>query len=357
VVWVVLLLLASGWLFWPNARQRAWGFYGLGAVGIALFALAAIWFYQSVAGANALALAEGAKRPPLRRFALSLGLYLSLFYAAGLLLLARLQLAGGKAFLVRLRGVMVPLVSLLIAVVMGAFLVAALRPGLGTEGIEAIGWREQLASKLDLVTYSYQLLFSPLLSLAGVFSSLAFATPLILSGLAVAFSFRAGLFNIGAPGQITLGAIFAMLVGIYMPGPAWIVLPLAVVAAAVGGGIWGGIVGWLKARFGANEVINTIMMNYIAAQVFWPDPKPALQSRRRRGQKPRVTSHYPYTPVDSLVSARRPNLLGTAAGSFVGCSDLFCAAPSFGVPRAGCCRCHPGRLCPGHVAAWHTHKT
>ena len=66
---------------------------------------------------------------------------------------------------------------------------------------------------------------------------------------------------------MVLGAIFAMLVGLYMPGPRFVVLPLAVLASAVGGGFWGAIPGWLKARFGANEVINTILMNYIAASL------------------------------------------------------------------------------------------
>jgi ABC-type uncharacterized transport system permease subunit len=84
----------------------------------------------------------------------------------------------------------------------------------------------------------------------------------------VALGFRGGLFNIGAPGQLIMGAIAAMLVGIYLPGPRWLVLPLAILAAAMAGGLWGALVGWLKARFGAHEVINTIMFNYIAASVF-----------------------------------------------------------------------------------------
>jgi simple sugar transport system permease protein len=90
---------------------------------------------------------------------------------------------------------------------------------------------------------------------------------LIFTGLAVAFGFRAGLFNIGAPGQMVLGAVAAMLAGLYLPGPRLVVLPLAVLAAALGGAFWGAIPGWLKARFGANEVINTILLNYIAASL------------------------------------------------------------------------------------------
>lgn len=266
-LWLLLLLAASLVMFLPGALVRARVLYVLGGVGVALFALEAFLFYQAIAAVNDAALAAGARRPPLRRFALSLGAYAGLFYALGLLLLARMQLPGGLAFLVRLRGVVVPVISLLLAVVVGAGVVAVLRPGLGTQGVEGLGLRELAAGKLDLVTYTFQILFSPILNLAGIFTSLSFATPLIFTGLAVAFGFRAGLFNIGAPGQLTIGALLAMLAGVYLPLPGWLLLPTAILAAALGGALWGGIVGWLKARFGANEVINTIMMNYIAASV------------------------------------------------------------------------------------------
>lgn len=266
-LWVLLLFAASVVLFLPNAKTRARSFYILGGVGIGIFAIEAVLFYQAIAAVNEAALEAGARRPPLRRFALSLGIYAGLFYSLGLLLLARMQLPGGRAFLVRSRGVVVPLASLLLAVVVGAAVVSILRPGLGTQGVEGLGLRELIATELDLVTYTFQILFSPILSLTGIFSSLAFATPLIFTGLAVAFGFRAGMFNIGAPGQLTLGALFAMLVGVYLPLPGWLLLPAAVTAAMLGGALWGGIVGWLKARYGANEVINTIMMNYIAASV------------------------------------------------------------------------------------------
>ncbi|NIV38186.1 MAG: hypothetical protein GWN58_54860, partial [Anaerolineae bacterium] len=70
-----------------------------------------------------------------------------------------------------------------------------------------------------------------------------------------------------APGQMVLGAIFAMLVGVYLPGPRFLVLPVSVLVAALGGGLWGAIPGWLKARFGAHEVINTILLNFVAASL------------------------------------------------------------------------------------------
>lgn len=95
--------------------------------------------------------------------------------------------------------------------------------------------------------------------------SLTLSVPLMLAGLGVALGFRAGLFNIGAEGQLFIGAVFAAYVGFSFTNlPAIIHVPLAIAAGAVGGGIWGLIPGWLKARTGGHEVINTIMLNYIA---------------------------------------------------------------------------------------------
>ena len=94
------------------------------------------------------------------------------------------------------------------------------------------------------------------------------ATPYILTGLAVALGFRGGVFNIGAEGQLYMGALGAVVVGYAVGGlPIWGHLPLALAAGALGGALWGAIPGVLKARFGAHEVINTIMMNYIAIKL------------------------------------------------------------------------------------------
>jgi ABC-type uncharacterized transport system permease subunit len=95
--------------------------------------------------------------------------------------------------------------------------------------------------------------------------SLAAATPLILSGLAVAVGFRCGLFNIGVEGQLGIGALGAAYVGYSIVGANRLVhLPLAIAAGAIGGALWAAIPGFLKAKTGAHEVVNTIMMNYIA---------------------------------------------------------------------------------------------
>ena len=91
------------------------------------------------------------------------------------------------------------------------------------------------------------------------------ACPLIFAGLAVAFAFRAGLFNIGGDGQLYVGSFAAAWVGLSL-GPLHpvILIPILVVASAAGGALWAAIPGALKARFGVHEVINTIMMNFIA---------------------------------------------------------------------------------------------
>ncbi len=95
--------------------------------------------------------------------------------------------------------------------------------------------------------------------------SLVTATPYIFAGLAVAIGFRCGLFNIGAEGQFFMGALGAAYVGYSIEGLPWFIhLPLAILGGALAGAVWGAIPGYLKAKFGAHEVVNTIMMNWIA---------------------------------------------------------------------------------------------
>ncbi len=103
----------------------------------------------------------------------------------------------------------------------------------------------------------------------GVGQVLFRATPLVFTGLAVTVGFRAGLFNIGCEGQMLVGAFATALVGTALPegSPALVALPLAVGAGMAAGAGLGAIPGVLKARFGAHEVINTIMLNFIAASV------------------------------------------------------------------------------------------
>ncbi len=90
------------------------------------------------------------------------------------------------------------------------------------------------------------------------------ATALLFPALGIALAFRAGLFNIGAEGQIVLGGLAAGLAGYYVPGPPIVSIVATLGAGAIAGGVWGGIAGFLKARFNANEVIATLMLNVVA---------------------------------------------------------------------------------------------
>ena len=95
--------------------------------------------------------------------------------------------------------------------------------------------------------------------------TLIYTAPLLLGGLAFALAARAGMFNIGIEGQLVVGGFAAALVGAWDLGlPSAVYIPLALLAAAIAGGIWGFIPGFLKAKTGAHEVITTIMLNYLA---------------------------------------------------------------------------------------------
>jgi ABC-type uncharacterized transport system permease subunit len=106
------------------------------------------------------------------------------------------------------------------------------------------------------------------LAASNLQQTLIITTPLILTGLAVAFAFRAGLFNIGGNGQYIVGAVAAVWVGSsFADMPSLVHIVLAILAACVAGAVWAGIAGLLKATTGAHEVISTIMLNWIAVWV------------------------------------------------------------------------------------------
>jgi simple sugar transport system permease protein len=102
------------------------------------------------------------------------------------------------------------------------------------------------------------------MSIERVGNTLATATPLILTGLSVAFAFRTGLFNIGAAGQMLIGGLCATAVGLTFALPKPVLLTLMVAAAVLGGALWGLVPGLLKAKFNVHEVVATIMMNWIS---------------------------------------------------------------------------------------------
>lgn len=262
--WATLAVLA---LTVALALARSRWLWAGGLLALVLGVLAGATFESSLSAEVGRLLAQGtpARRIPYVSGGLNLGLFTAIL--AGLVAL----LAGASAYptwygrLNRLRALLVPLVAIALAVVVGAIVVLIIQP-VPFQGTltPAVLWY----GKVDLVWFVYSTLFAPLANLGDFFQSLTLATPLIFTGLSVAFAFRAGLFNIGAPGQLAIGAVFAMIVGVYAPLPAALLLPLTVIAAALGGALWGAIPGFLKARFGSSEVINTIMLNYIASALF-----------------------------------------------------------------------------------------
>ena len=177
----------------------------------------------------------------------------------------------GAVLLGGARQLVVPVLSLVTALVVGAIVIILSDPAfiskVGSDPGAAFG------AGFGSVGGAYGGLLAgaignPFRDIGPVTETLLRATPLIFAGLAVALGFRAGLFNIGAEGQIYIGGLFATAVGISFPDlPLLIHLPLAIVAGFVGGAVWGFIPGILKARTGAHEVITTIMLNYVSYSI------------------------------------------------------------------------------------------
>lgn len=112
---------------------------------------------------------------------------------------------------------------------------------------------------------AYGKLISSVTSLKGFSYVVVYAIPYIVTGLSVAFSFKTGVFNIGAEGQFVVGSMAAAVVGILLPNlPKFVLIPLCFIAAMLAGALWGVIVGFLKTKWGINEVLSMIMFNWIA---------------------------------------------------------------------------------------------
>ena len=167
------------------------------------------------------------------------------------------------------------LLSVLLALVVSAVLIAVADPEVQAAASYFFSRPgDLLSAAADAVGGAYLALFQGAVvnfeadtltaALRPLTESLVVAAPLIAAGLAVGLAFRAGLFNIGAEGQIILGAIGAAYVGFALDLPVVVHLVAALVAGIALGALWGGIPGFLKARTGAHEVITTIMLNYIA---------------------------------------------------------------------------------------------
>ena len=141
--------------------------------------------------------------------------------------------------------------------------------------------------------------------LKGVGQVFYYATPIILTGLSVGFAFKTGLFNIGTPGQFIVGAFAAVYVGIMWDGLGSVHWAVALLAAVLGGALWGLVPGLLKAYFNVNEVIASIMMNYIGMYlVNWivKSYKPMFNNMRNESKNVAVTAQIPKLFPESSVN-------------------------------------------------------
>jgi len=184
------------------------------------------------------------------------------------------SVAARLAFYQRAGGVITPLLTALIAFLIGGLVVLVTTGKNPISTYKAI-FKGSGLSWLSPVSVHWHLFYPNGIDWTGWNTSdptalnlqqtLIVVTPLLLTGLAVAFAFRCGLFNIGGNGQYTVGAIVAVQFGIWfagLPGPLHVII--AMVAATLAGALWAGIAGLLKATTGAHEVITTIMLNWIA---------------------------------------------------------------------------------------------
>ncbi|MFT4296126.1 MAG: ABC transporter permease [Micropruina sp.] len=161
----------------------------------------------------------------------------------------------------------ITLAAFLLALVVGAILMIAADPSVaGNYAYLFTAPQLALGASWAKVSTAYAALLNGAIgSPEALAATTAAAAPLICAGLAVGLAFRAGLFNIGAQGQAIVASMASAYVGFAWSLPPVVHLVVAVLAGLIAGGVWGGLVGWLKARTGAHEVIVTIMMNYIAS--------------------------------------------------------------------------------------------
>jgi simple sugar transport system permease protein len=147
---------------------------------------------------------------------------------------------------------LVPLISIILAMMLAVFIVMLVKgEGFITAAVELFSaiWKGSFGSKTKFYT------------------TIVNATPLIFTGLANAVAFKTGLFNIGAEGQFIMGILIAAMIGLIPGIPAIAHIILILLGGIIIGGLWAGIPGLLKAKRGTNEVVNTIMMNFIAVAV------------------------------------------------------------------------------------------
>jgi len=234
------------------------------------------------------------------------------------------------------RGLLLPLLAIVTALIIGALVIvftdesvyAAFREGVGRGFVQAFAVIGRAYGAFFTGAFGNPVQIVSALASGNpakitravypITETLRIATPYIFAGLAVALGFQGGLFNIGAEGQYFIAGLLTVFVGYSITGlPQVIHLPLALLAGMAGGALWAAIPGYLKGKTGAHEVINTIMMNYIA---FRRVPAGRGWAYGARGRSP----SQPGDSADGLSAAVFPQQRG--------------AAPPCGVP-AGACGC------------------
>jgi len=153
------------------------------------------------------------------------------------------------------------------------------------------------------------------------------ATPLVFTGLAVAIGYKSGLFNIGCEGQLYIAAFAAAWIGMHLNLPAFLLIPLCIGSAMIAGGVWGAVPGLLKAKYGAHEVINTIMMNFIAFALMnylvtsvYQEPGqmiPQTPQIHETARIPRLASFVPFLPQSNPLNASFLIACGGVALSYI----------------------------------------
>lgn len=195
--------------------------------------------------------------------------------------------------------VVVPLFAVIVAMLLGAVTMFATNIDLATIGLSYMALLEGSVGSLNAVS-----------------ETLTAAAPLILAGLGLALGFRAGLFNIGAEGQIVIGGLAAVVTGFsFATLPSVILLPLSLLAGAAAGALYASIAGWLRAATGAHEVISTIMLNLISYRLL--DYMLSLPFVQKEGRADPISKSVPdAAELPRLLSAVDPNLR-VHAGIFV----------------------------------------
>ena len=141
-----------------------------------------------------------------------------------------------------------PITSAIVAILFGFFVATIVLASAGYDPVEAFG------ALIDGMIGKPKYIANVIIK----------ATPLLFTGVAVAFAFRVGLFNIGAEGQYVFGTVFATIVGILLDLPPVLQIPVVLLVGMLAGAAAGALVGWLKAKFGIHEVITSIMLNWIS---------------------------------------------------------------------------------------------